>query len=88
MFYVYLLQSQIDKSYYIGQAEDATARLVLHNLGKIKSTKLKKPWDLLGREEYATRSEARWREYSLKRSSWQRKKFIDSFRKNNNVPVA
>jgi putative endonuclease len=31
MFYVYILQSKVDNSFYIGQTKDLDKRLVLHN---------------------------------------------------------
>lgn len=80
MFYVYLLQSVKDQSYYIGQTEDTSKRLNRHNAGLVPSTRLRKPWSLLGFEIYNTRKEARWREYRLKRNQAEKKKFIDKIK--------
>jgi putative endonuclease len=79
MYYVYLLQSQKDKKYYIGQTYDTEKRLNEHNNGIVKSTKYRRPFKLVGYEIYEDRNKARWREYNLKKSAWQRKKFISSF---------
>jgi len=41
MFYVYILQSQIDKSYYTGVTENLKNRIKEHNTGKAKFTSTK-----------------------------------------------
>jgi len=79
MFYVYLLKSLKDGNYYIGQTENAKARLEYHNRGRVKSTKNRRPFVLIGAEAYATRKESRWREHALKSNTNERKKFIDKF---------
>ena len=76
MFKVYLLQSLKDKSYYIGYTSDIEIRIEYHNTGKVKYTKKKMPWQLLGYEEFKTENEARWREYTLKHNANERYKFI------------
>ncbi len=76
MFYVYLLISQKDGSSYIGQTNDLKKRLIKHNSGRVKSTKSSKPWKIIKRESFFTRKDARWREYTLKHNSSERKKFF------------
>ena len=76
MYYVYLIQSKKDKKYYIGQTDNIRKRLQQHNNGLVRATKHRGPFQLIGYEVYKTRNEARWREYNLKKSAWQRKKFI------------
>ncbi len=44
MFYVYILQSEKDKKFYVGYSEDLEMRLRLHNNGRIKSTKNRRPF--------------------------------------------
>jgi len=83
IFYVYLLQSITDKKYYIGHTDNLKIRFSKHNKGLVKSTKRRKPFKLIGFEEYNTRSEARWREYNLKKSAWKRKKFIEKLTSKN-----
>ena len=83
MFYVYLLQSQKDNSYYIGQTDNTISRLERHNAGYVKSTKNKIPLKLIGFEEYKTRDEARWEEYNLKRDGLEKKKFIQKIKDFN-----
>ncbi len=66
MFEVYILQSFVDKSYYIGHAEDAFKRLVPHNKGRVRSTKSKRPWKIMYREAMVTKREAYKRELQIK----------------------
>ena len=75
MYYVYLLQSEKDGSYYIGQTNNLETRFLKHNSGKVKSTKNKIPYKLVKYEFFQTRNEARWHEYTLKHNTYQRKKF-------------
>ncbi|MEA2065297.1 MAG: GIY-YIG nuclease family protein, partial [Patescibacteria group bacterium] len=79
MYFVYLLQSLKDKKYYIGQTDNMQERLKKHNDGEVESTRNRAPFRLVGNEEYKTRNEARWKEHSLKKSAWQRKKFFEKF---------
>ena len=74
-YFVYLLESQKDGSHYIGQTSDLDLRIDRHNRGKVLSTNNKRPWKMIKFEIYATRNEARWREYSLKHNSNERNKF-------------
>jgi len=75
MFFVYLLKSKLFETYYIGQTDDLEQRLGNHNSGRVRSTASKKPWNLIKYEQYNTRNEARWREYTLKHNTNERKKF-------------
>jgi putative endonuclease len=61
-YYVYIIQSQKDASYYVGSTQDLIARLERHNQGRSKYTKTKIPWDLVYKEEYPDRSSAVLRE--------------------------
>ncbi|MEK7512645.1 MAG: GIY-YIG nuclease family protein [Patescibacteria group bacterium] len=79
MFFVYVLQSGLDGSLYIGQTSDVEARLQRHNSGHVRSTKRKRPWGLLGAEAYETRDKARWREYSIKRNASEKRAFVSKF---------
>ncbi len=66
MFSTYILQSEIDGSYYIGSTENIESRIIRHNKGYSGYTKTKRPWVLVYNEEYKTLSEAKAREYYLK----------------------
>ena len=65
-FKIYILQSQVDSSFYIGFTSDIEKRLMNHNAGKSKYTSKKMPWKLVYSEEFTTKSEALRREKFLK----------------------
>ncbi|MBI5026601.1 MAG: GIY-YIG nuclease family protein [Nitrospirae bacterium] len=67
MYYMYIIRSKKDSSFYIGQCQNLSQRLLKHNNGYTNSTKAKKPWDLVYHEEYQTRSEAVRREREIKK---------------------
>ena len=66
MYYVYVLKSEKNGRYYTGYAEDLEARLLAHNLGKVRSTKAYKPYKLIYKEEYDNKRIARKREIFFK----------------------
>ncbi len=60
-YFVYILQSLIDSTYYIGSTQDLKERLKRHNEGRSKYKKAKRPWQLIYFEEFTKRSYAtRW----------------------------
>lgn len=66
MFYVYFLKSTKDNGLYIGKTNNLKRRLYEHNLGKVQSTKSRKPLIILGYEccenqEMATKLEKEWK---------------------------
>ena len=65
-FYVYIIQSDYDGSYYIGSTNNLTDRIERHNQGRSKYTKPKRPWRLVYCEEFASRSEAQKSELEIK----------------------
>jgi len=67
VYKVYILQSQKDFGYYIGCTSiDLSERLKRHNAGYEKSTRCRKPWELIYWEEYSDKSVAFKREFFLK----------------------
>jgi putative endonuclease len=68
-FYIYIIQSEIDQSYYKGFSENYLERLKQHNDGWSKYTSRKKPWKLVYVELFESKSEALKREKSLKKYS-------------------
>ncbi|WP_370688788.1 GIY-YIG nuclease family protein [Fulvivirga ulvae] len=44
MYYVYIIESQIDKSWYYGYSQNVEKRLGYHNNGESRYTKRKTPW--------------------------------------------
>ena len=65
-FFVYILQSMKDFSFYIGQSDDLDKRMSKHAEGMSKYTASKRPWRLVYFEMYKSRSEAILRERQLK----------------------
>jgi putative endonuclease len=74
-FYFYVIQSQLDGSFYKGQTGELEDRMKRHNGGRSSFTRQKRPWKLVYTEEFKTRSEAAKREAYFKSSSdwrdWQ-----------------
>lgn len=66
MHYVYVLQSKLNGSIYIGSTNDLRKRVKLHNAGKAKYTRSHKPWNLIYYEAYSKEGLARMREKRLK----------------------
>ena len=67
MHCVYLLQSNKDKSYYIGYTSDLRLRYQDHQEGKVESTKNRRPLQLIYYEAYSSKDLAQKREENLKR---------------------
>ena len=66
-FYVYIIQSQADLSYYKGFSENPSRRLLQHNNGECKYTSTKMPWALVYIELLLTKRDALIRERGLKK---------------------
>nr|WP_319776224.1 GIY-YIG nuclease family protein [uncultured Sphaerochaeta sp.] len=66
MYYAYILKSLKDNRYYYGHTENLTKRLQVHNSGKVRSTKGRRPWKVHYFEEYETKAEANRREMYFK----------------------
>ena len=73
MFFVYVLQSQKDGDFYIGQTMDINSRLKAHQAGKVKSTKSRRPLKLVYWEKVETRMEALMKEKEWKSASGRRR---------------
>ncbi len=66
MFYVYILQSKVDKSTYVGYTNNLRRRFVEHNSGQNKSTKRLAPYYLVYYEAFKSLDDAKEREQHLK----------------------
>ena len=73
MYYVYILK-MCNNQFYTGFTKDLRTRIKAHNSGKVKSTKLRRPLELIHYEAYKIESDARRREKYLKSS--EGKKFL------------
>ena len=74
MYWVYILKSKKDGRIYIGSSSDLKNRLAHHNSGKVRSTKSRRPFQLMYHEKYDSVTEARKRENFLK--SGQGRKWV------------
>lgn len=74
-FFVYILRSLMDGSYYVGSTKDLQGRLRHHNGSGTQYTRQKRPWELVYAEEHPDRGSAMRREYMIKKGGG--KKFID-----------
>lgn len=72
MYYIYLLQSEYDRLWYIGFTEDPFRRIEEHNNGKNLSTRNRRPWKLIYFEAYLEKRDALGREKFLKSGSGHR----------------
>ena len=66
MFFVYVIQSELDKRLYKGHTADVEKRLREHNAGRTRSTRPYRPWTLVYKEEVETKEKAVEREKFLK----------------------
>jgi len=80
MCYVYAIESVATDRVYVGQTREMDERLRAHNNGYVRSTEKDRPWVLIARERFETRSEARWCEHQLKKSRGKRKRWIEDHR--------
>ncbi|UJP63855.1 GIY-YIG nuclease family protein [Mongoliitalea daihaiensis] len=76
VFSVYILQSEKDKSFYVGVSSNPEERLEKHNRPHKGYTARKQPWVLLYTEAYATKTEALKRENYIK--SQKSREFIEN----------
>ncbi len=72
VYTVYVLQSEVDGSFYKGMTSDIGKRLNQHNSKKTKSTKSKTPWTVVYTEAYTDVMEARLREKYFKTAAGRR----------------
>ena len=75
MYVMYILQSITSGRYYIGHTDEVTRRLTEHNAGMSKYTRRDRPWKLVYKEDYLTRSGAMRRELEIK--SKKSRKYIE-----------
>jgi putative endonuclease len=66
MYFTYILKSLKDGRYYYGSTENIEDRLKLHNSGKVRSTKSRKPFVIHYYEKYDSRTKAWEREMFFK----------------------
>ncbi|MFS4415551.1 GIY-YIG nuclease family protein [Maribacter sp. 2307ULW6-5] len=72
LVYQYVLYSDKFGRFYIGIANEIAARLEVHNLGQVKSTKAFKPWKIVHTEVFESKQEVRVREKYMKSAAGRR----------------
>ena len=65
-YFVYVLQSEKDGSYYVGHTNNLSERLQRHNEGRSPYTKGRLPWKSIYQEAFDSRTEAMKREAEIK----------------------
>jgi len=85
MFYVYILLSLKDRKFCIGYSNNLKRRYKEHKLGKVLSTKNRRPLKLVCYEAYLIKMEAIRREKFLKSNDGKKdlKKILIESLKNN-----
>ena len=78
-YYVYIIESLVDGSFYKGFTLDFNERVKQHNEGWSNYTSRKIPWKLVHLEIYETKAEALKREVAVKKYSHKQ---IESLRKS------
>ncbi|MBL7876989.1 MAG: GIY-YIG nuclease family protein [Cyclobacteriaceae bacterium] len=86
-YYVYILQSCSNGSFYKGSTNDLVRRFEEHNLGKNKSTLRYLPWNLVWYTEKPSKAEAVLLERKLKNLSIHRTcDFIMKYPPSSQIP--
>ena len=70
--FVYVLKSEADGTFYVGITSRLRRRIREHNLGYCRSTRARRPWRLLYKEECRDHVEAREREKQLRSGAGRR----------------
>jgi len=65
-YFVYMLKSLKDEKFYTGHTSDLKKRLKQHNSGMVRSTKARRPFEIVYWESCGTRRDAMKRERQLK----------------------
>ncbi|RLC37544.1 GIY-YIG nuclease family protein [candidate division Kazan bacterium] len=71
MYYLYVIINEGGKT-YVGQTNNLSYRIALHNSNKVASTKNKGPWQIVHKEIYPTGAEAMSREKYFKQGAGYR----------------
>lgn len=74
MAFLYVLQSQSSRRFYIGSTTELERRLAEHARDQTSSTRKRGPWRLVYQEQFPTLSAARRRERQLK--AWKSHKAV------------
>ena len=67
MYFTYILKSKIKNWYYIGYTSNIDNRLKSHNLGRNRSTKSYRPFEIVYLEKFKIKSDAFKKEQQIKK---------------------
>ena len=67
MYYVYVLQSELDSNFYVGYTRDLKLRFEQHQKGVVESTEHRRPLKLIYYEACLSQEDATKREKYLKK---------------------
>jgi putative endonuclease len=73
MYYVYILLNEAKTRTYTGVTDDVDKRLAEHNAGRVKSSQLYRPYEVIHIESFETLSEARQKEKYYKSTGGRRR---------------
>ena len=73
-YYLYILQSEVKESYYVGSSEDPERRVLYHNSESKGFTQRNRPLKLAYKVRFKSKIEANTAERKVK--SWKSKKMI------------
>jgi len=81
MWFVYIIKSTLKKWYYVGSTNRFKERLNEHSLGRVKSTKLYRPFVLIFSKKFSEEIEARKYEKKLKDCRIEKENIIKEYEK-------
>ena len=84
-YYVYVLQSEKDKKFYVGYTSNLKERIKKHNIGSVKSTQNRRPLRLIYFEGCLNIDDALRREKYLKTTYGKR--YIKKRLKNYSIDI-
>jgi len=79
---VYAIKSPSSGRIYIGKRKSVEKRLALHNAGRVKASKVDRPWQFIAIQTMESRGKAMWTEGSFKRSQGARSVWLEENKLN------
>jgi putative endonuclease len=81
-YYVYILQSKVDNTFYKGYTENPLKRLEQHNAGEMNYTSKKIPWEIVCLINFETKKDALIAEKKVKKYDHTRLESLINSEKN------
>ena len=73
--FVYILKSHIANKFYVGSSENPERRLQFHNTIEEGFTSRYRPWEIVFKQEFESKTEGQTAERKIK--SWKSRKMIE-----------